>query len=90
MARLALTVNDHRLLQKHIGTSRNVVVTASHHGTDNQATTDAIEQIGASARWIAVVDTDVTGAELKRFQDRGVCGIRITRSDHLARIGDVN
>lgn len=87
-ARPDVTVADYRLLQKRIGTSRNVVVTASNYGTNNQVTTDAIELIGASSRGIAVVDVNVTVAELKRLDDQGVRGIRISRS-RVAYLNDI-
>jgi D-galactarolactone isomerase len=70
------TVDDYRLLQKRIGTTRNVVVTPSTYGTDNACTLDAMAKLGASARGVAVVDTSVTDAELKRLNDLGVRGIR--------------
>jgi predicted TIM-barrel fold metal-dependent hydrolase len=69
-------VFDYRLLQKRLGTSRNVVVTPSTYGTDNSCTLDALSQIGASARGVAVVDTSVTDGELKRLADAGIRGIR--------------
>jgi predicted TIM-barrel fold metal-dependent hydrolase len=69
-------VSDYKLLQKRIGTSRNVVVTPSTYGTDNRITLDAMAQIGATARGVAVVDTSVTDPELKRMNDLGVRGIR--------------
>jgi len=69
-------VQDYRLLQKRLGTSRNVVVQPSSYGTDNRATLDAVEQLGSSARAVAVVDTTVTDAELKRLGAAGVRGIR--------------
>ena len=70
------TVDDYRLLQKRIGTTRNVVVTPSTYGTDNACTLDAMAKLGASARGVAVVDTSVTDTELKRLNDLGVRGIR--------------
>src|SRR5271156_5212950 len=70
------TVDDYRLFQKRIGTTRNVVVTPSTYGTDNSCTLDAMAKLGASARGVAVVDTSVTDAELKRLNDLGVRGIR--------------
>ena len=70
------TVDDYRLLQKRLGTTRNVVVTPSTYGTDNSCTLDAMAKLGASARGVAVVDTSVTDAELKRLNDLGVRGIR--------------
>jgi D-galactarolactone isomerase len=69
-------VADYKLLQQRIGTSRNVIVTPSTYGTDNRVTLDAMAQIGASARGVAVVDTTVTDAELKRMNGLGVRGIR--------------
>jgi len=63
-------------LQKRIGTTRNVVVTPSTYGTDNRITLDAIGQLGAAARGVAVVDTSVADAELKRMNDLGIRGIR--------------
>jgi predicted TIM-barrel fold metal-dependent hydrolase len=69
-------VADYTLLQKRIGTTRNVVVTPSTYGTDNRVTLDAIAQIGATARGVAVVDTSVADAELKRMNGLGVRGIR--------------
>ena len=77
-ARPDASVADYRLLQKRIGTSRGVVVNASNYGTNNQATTDAIEQFGDDAVGIAVVDTSVTDAELKRLHAQGIRGIRFT------------
>ena len=69
-------VADYKMLQKRIGTSRNVVVTPSTYGTDNRVTLDAIAQIGPTARGVAVVDATVTDAELKRLNGLGIRGIR--------------
>ena len=70
------TVDAYRLFQKRIGTTRNVVVTPSTYGTDNSCTLDAMAKLGASARGVAVVDTSVTDAELKRLNDLGIRGVR--------------
>ena len=70
------TVDDYRLLQKRIGTTRNVVVTPSTYGTDNSCTLDAMAKLGPAARGVAVVDTSVTDAELKRLDGLGMRGIR--------------
>jgi predicted TIM-barrel fold metal-dependent hydrolase len=70
------TVEDYRLLRKRIGTTRNVVVTPSTYGVDNSCTLDAIEKLGATARGVAVVDTSVTDAELRRLDSLGTRGIR--------------
>ena len=70
------TVDAYRLFQKRIGTTRNVVVTPSTYGTDNSVRLDAMTKLGATARGVAVVDTSVTDAELKRLNDLGIRGIR--------------
>ena len=70
------SADAHRLLQKRLGTTRTIVVNPSTYGTDNSCTLDAIAQFGAGARGVAVVDTSVTDAELKRLNDLGVRGIR--------------
>lgn len=71
------TVADYRLLQKRIGTSRNVIVTPSAYRTDNGCLLDALQQFGKNnAKGVAVVDTEVTEAELKRLDAAGVRGIR--------------
>jgi predicted TIM-barrel fold metal-dependent hydrolase len=70
------SVEAHRLLQRRIGTARTVVVNPSTHGTDNSCILDAMAQFGTAARGVAVVDTGVTDAELKRLHDLGIRGIR--------------
>lgn len=70
------TVADYRLLQKRIGTTRHVVVQPSTYGTDNRCMLDALAQFGPNARGVAVVDTKVSDAELKRLHEHGVRGIR--------------
>ena len=70
-------VSDYRLLQKRNGTTRNVVVQPSTYGTDNSCTLDGMAQLGAATtRGVAVVDTSVTDAELKRLHGLGIRGIR--------------
>ena len=70
------TVADYRQLQARIGTSRNVIVQPSTYGVDNRLLVEALGQFGARARGVAVVNTDVTDAELKRLHKAGVRGIR--------------
>ena len=74
-------VPQYRLLQKRIGTSRVVIVTPRNYATLNQVTIDAIGQLGPNARGVAVVHPTVTDAELKRFHDAGVRGIRFSLTD---------
>lgn len=63
-------------LRDHLGLSRNVIVQASCHGTDNSATVAAIAACGAAARGVAVVDPDITDAELQALHKRGIRGVR--------------
>lgn len=71
------TVADYRLLQKRLGTNRGVVVQPSTYGLDNRLLLEALAQFGlAAARGVAVVNTGVTDAELRRLHAAGVRGIR--------------
>jgi D-galactarolactone isomerase len=76
-------VEDYRVFQKRIGTSRNVVVTPSTYGTDNRVTLDAVTAFGPTARAVVVVDDTVTDAELKRMHGLGARGVRF----NLAQAG---
>jgi len=53
------SVEDYRLLQKRLGIRRNVVVTPGAYGSDNRCTLDALSQLGANARGVAVVDPTI-------------------------------
>jgi predicted TIM-barrel fold metal-dependent hydrolase len=68
--------SDYKLLQKRIGTTRNVIVTPSTYGTDNSATLDGMTKLAPNVRGVAVVDTSVTDAELKRLHGLGMRGTR--------------
>ncbi|MDT0136148.1 amidohydrolase family protein [Acidovorax sp. PRC11] len=70
-------VAAYRRLQQRLGTSRAVVVTPSTYGTDNACTLDALDQLGDSARGVAVVGQDVSDAELARLAARRVRGLRV-------------
>ena len=53
------------------------MVQPSTYGTDNSCTLDGMAQLGAATtRGVAVVDTSVTDAELKRLHGLGIRGIR--------------
>jgi predicted TIM-barrel fold metal-dependent hydrolase len=70
-------VAAYRKLQARLGTTRTVVVNPSTYGTDNTCTLDALDQLGARARGVAVVDGNVTDAELHHLATRRVCGLRV-------------
>ncbi|HHP0480968.1 TPA: amidohydrolase family protein [Vibrio campbellii] len=63
-------------LRDHLGFSRNVIVQASCHSTDNRALVDALETAGELARGIAFVDETITEQELKEMDRAGVRGVR--------------
>jgi len=63
-------------LRDHLGFSRNVIVQASCHGTDNRATLNAIAQSGGKARGVVVVDPDITDLHLDALHTRGIRGVR--------------
>jgi predicted TIM-barrel fold metal-dependent hydrolase len=73
-------VAEYRLLQRRIGTTRNVVVTPRPYVTDNRVTVDAIAQLGANARGVAVIRPTVTDAELRTLVRGGIRGIRFSLS----------
>jgi D-galactarolactone isomerase len=75
------SVAEYRLLQQRNGTSRVVIVTPAVYETDNRVTLDAIAQIGADARGVAVIHPTVTDAELKVLAAGGIRGIRFTQFD---------
>ena len=63
-------------LRDHLGFSRNVIVQASCHGTDNRATLNAIAKSAGRARGVAVVDPAITDAELDALHAGGIRGVR--------------
>ena len=63
-------------LRRKLGFSRNVIVQASCHGTDNRATLDAIARSDGSCRGVAVVDPGISDAELDALHEGGMRGVR--------------
>jgi 2-pyrone-4,6-dicarboxylate lactonase len=63
-------------LRDQLGFSRNVIVQASCHGTDNAATLNGIAKSNGKARGVAVVDPDIGLDELRRLHDGGIRGVR--------------
>lgn len=76
------TVAEYRQLQARTGTSRTVIVNPAAHAFGNRATTDAIAQLGiANARGVAVLNLEVTDAQLRELDAAGIRGIRFTLFD---------
>src|ERR1700712_5689850 len=63
-------------LRDHLGFSRNVIVQATCHGTDNPAMVDACRASNGMARGVATVRRSVTDEELLALHDAGVRGVR--------------
>jgi 2-pyrone-4,6-dicarboxylate lactonase len=63
-------------LRDRLGFSRNVIVQASCHGTDNAATLNATAKSDGKARGVAVVDPAITDAELEALHQGGIRGVR--------------
>lgn len=65
-------------LRDQLGLTRNVIVQATCHGTDNRALVDAIAHSDGRARGVASVSRDVTDEELQSLYDNGVRGLRFS------------
>ena len=63
-------------LRDFLGLSRNVIVQATCHGSDNRALIDALHAASGRARGIATVKPDVSEDELERLDAAGVRGVR--------------
>lgn len=72
-------------LRDQLGFSRNVIVQASCHGTDNAATLDAIARSNGMARGVAVVDPEIASEQLAALHEGG---IRAVRFNFLKRLVD--
>lgn len=70
-------VAAYRAVQQRLGLTRAVVVQSTAYGTDNSCSVEAIAELGlANTRGVAVVDADVSEAELQRLTDAGMRGAR--------------
>jgi len=72
-------------LRDHLGFSRNVIVQASCHGSDNSALVDALQAAGNLARGVAVVRPEITQDELETLHE---AGIRAVRFNFVKRLVD--
>jgi 2-pyrone-4,6-dicarboxylate lactonase len=79
-------------LNDMFGLSRCVVVQSTCHGFDNSVSADAVAARPETYRAIALVQTDVSDAELRRLDSAGFRGVRFNYMGHLghgASIDDV-
>lgn len=63
-------------LRDHLGFTRNVIVQATCHGSDNSAVLDAIAHSNGLAKGVASTHPSVSDAELKRLNEGGVKALR--------------
>lgn len=77
------------MLQRRIGTTRNVVVTPAPYVGNNGVTLDALAKFGPNARGIAAVHPDVTDKELKLLNESGIRGIRLSLASPAAAYSTV-
>ena len=71
------TIEEMRQLHRALHLSRVVIVTPSAYAADNSCTLDAIRQLGAGARGIAVIDDKTTDAALDQMSRGGIRGLRL-------------
>ena len=64
-------------MHARLGISRTVLVQPSFYGTDNSCMLDALKQLGAKARAIAVIDLNTPEQTLRAMDAAGVRGVRI-------------
>ena len=72
-------------LRDRLGFSRNVIVQATCHGTDNAATLNAIARSNGKARGVAAVDPEIDDGQLEALHESG---IRAVRFNFLKRLVD--
>jgi 2-pyrone-4,6-dicarboxylate lactonase len=72
-------------LRDFLGVSRNVVVQATCHGSDNSAMLDVLRSADDAARGVATVEPDVSQGEL---DDMHACGVRGVRFNYVRRLVD--
>lgn len=60
-----------------LGLERAVIVQPSVYGTDNTCTEDGIRRLNGNGRGVAVIDSDIDIAELRRLDEAGFRGARL-------------
>ena len=68
---------QYRRLMPFIGLQRFAIVQPSFYGTDNSCLLDTLDEIGAVARGVVMIDTEIADSELQRFHDKGVRAVRL-------------
>jgi predicted TIM-barrel fold metal-dependent hydrolase len=71
------SIDDLHNLQTALHFDRVVVVTPSVYGVDNSCTLNAVRELGARARGVAVIDKTFSAAALDQMAAAGVRGVRL-------------
>ena len=71
------SIEEMRRLQRALHLNSVVIVQPSVYGSDNACTLDAIKQLGAGARGVAVIDDKTSDTALDEMGRAGIRGIRI-------------
>lgn len=71
-------------LRDHLGFSKNVIVQATCHGSDNRALLDALRSSNNKARGVASISADITDQQLQEMHEAGVRGVRFNFVRRLA------
>ncbi|MEZ5662578.1 MAG: amidohydrolase family protein [Burkholderiaceae bacterium] len=70
-------------LHRHLGIERCVIVQSVVHGRDNRVVEDAIAAGNGRYLGVALVDVQVSDAELRRLAGAGIRGVRFNFMKHL-------
>ena len=69
-------LSTYRVVMRRLGLARAVIVQPAGYADDNSCLVDTLEEMGESARGVAVIKPTVTDDELQRLTELGVRGIR--------------
>lgn len=83
------SLDDYLKLQERIGIHRMVIVTPSTYGFDNRLLLDGLKRSNGAARGVAVVQADISDAELEALHKAGVRGVRFNLSFGGTRLEDL-
>ncbi len=72
-----VTLAELRSVHKALHIDRVVIVQTTVYGTDHSCMTDAIKELGAGARGVAIIDEKTSDSELDRLHRAGIRGVVI-------------
>jgi len=70
-------LEQYQRLMPVLGIERFVIVQPSFYGTDNSCLLDTLDQVGDVAVGVAMIEPDISDAELERFHRSGVRAVRL-------------